>query len=1035
MKRIALALAIVGLGLAVRPATSSAQTGVVTGRVLTDAGTPVEGVTIQVAGTNRRAVTDADGRYTIDGLPPGAHRLLARRIGFRRVEQAASVVAAQSVTLDFRLAESAVELEEVVVSVEAGEVERKEIGTDIAHINVEAELQGAVVETFSDLLNARAANVTITPSSGLLGSGSRVRIRGTNSLIQDNNPLIVIDGVRVTNSTDLGPIGTGGQTSSRFDDLDPDEIEDIQIIKGPSATALYGSEAAPGVIVITTKRGRAGEGRAGELSLTIRQGFAENPAEFPDTYENLTADFGVTDPNDPRLAQFRIEQHPLTGDVFVVDNPLEDADSRPFSRGWFSTYDLSYRGASESASYYASVGYDDRDGLVPDNSLYRVNGRANAHFLLGSKVDLAVSTGVIVSNRRFPDDNSTASGYGVNGMLGTPANSFGTDPQGGPGRGECLREVLTGMPTTICDQRNGNFSATFEKLATREQGEDVTRLTGSVTLTVRPTTWLTSAVTLGLDHTDSRVFDLTPFDPDLPFGNASLGSITDHRAAARFVSADYRATAALNLTDRLSSSSTFGLQYFGRFEESTTCTGEQFPSDAVRTCDAAQINRGAASLLENVEVGGFFQQRFGLNDYVFVTGAVRIDDNSSLGDRADAIWSPSANISAVVSDMPFWAIRQVNDLRLRFAWGKASQSPGQYQADRTFQTAPVLINGVLVTGITPQNPGNPELGPERSEEFEAGLDLGVLDGRLAVTFSYYDVTTRDLIVPAPVPPSSGFPGLQFVNLGSMNSDGWELALDAQVIENSWFGWQLRYQHSTNHAVITDLGLPSPIFFPQGADGGSRAAGSQVFQTGVAPGAYVSEVIANATRAADGTITDFEFAPGNLGDGTDRRVVGQPFPTNEQSVQSVFTFWNNLRLSALFDRAGGHQLLDVTQAFRTPFSSSSFSREYAYREVESTPEEQAMFENRILAAFIQDADFIKLREISLSYTLPQRLVSKLGATRATLTVGGRNLATWTDFTGLDPEMSVRGSRDEFTQNNFGGSFPPARSFSMALGLTF
>jgi hypothetical protein len=153
------------------------------------------------------------------------------------------------------------------------------------------------------------------------------------------------------------------------------------------------------------------------------------------------------------------------------------------------------------------------------------------------------------------------------------------------------------------------------------------------------------------------------------------------------------------------------------------------------------------------------------------------------------------------------------------------------------------------------------------------------------------------------------------------------------------------------------------------------------------------------------------------------------------VQSVFTFWNNLRLSALFDRAGGHQLLDVTQAFRTPFSSSSFSREYAYREVESTPEEQAMFENRILAAFIQDADFIKLREISLSYTLPQRLVSKLGATRATLTVGGRNLATWTDFTGLDPEMSVRGSRDEFTQNNFGGSFPPARSFSMALGLTF
>lgn len=1035
MKQIGLALAVIGLWLYGSPSALAAQGGTVTGQVASEGGEPVEGAIVQVIGTNRRAVTDANGRYTLRDLPSGSYRVAARRIGFRRLEHPATVGANQTVTLDFRLVGSAVELEGVVVSVEAGEVTRKEIGTDIAQINVEAEMQGAVVATFSDLLNARAPNVTITPSSGLLGSGSRIRIRGTNSLIQDNTPLIVIDGVRVTNSTELGPIGTGGQTTSRFDDLDPDEIQEIQIIKGPSATALYGSEAAPGVIVITTKRGKPGEGRPGALTVSTRQGFAENPADFPDTYQDLTRDFGVTDPTDPRLAQFRIEQHPLTGHVFALDNPLEDPDSRPFHRGRFSTYDLSYRGATEGAAYYASVGYENHEGLVTDNSLYRVNGRANVQFFLGSKVDLTINSGLIVSDRRFPDDNSTGSGYGVNGMLGTPANSFGTDPQLGPGRGVCLRDIITGTTSNICAQRNGNFSATFDKLATREQGEDLTRLTGSATLTVRPLTWLTSSITLGLDQSDRRVFDLTPFDPELPFGNASLGSITDHRATSRFVSVDYRTTAATSLTDRLSSNSTVGLQYFGRYEQSTTCTGEQFPSDAVRTCDAAQISRGAGSLLENVEVGGFLQQRFGWNDFFFVTGAVRVDDNSALGDRADAIWSPSANVSAVLSDMPFWRISQVNDLRLRFAWGKASQSPGQYQADRTFQTASLLIGGQQVTGITPQDPGNPDLGPERSQEFEAGIDAALFNNRLGLTFTYYDVTTRDLIVPAPVPPSSGVPGLQFVNLGEMNSDGWELNVDAQIIDSDRFGWQLRYQHSTNHAVITDLGLPSPIFFPVGAEGGSRAAGSQVFQTGFAPGAYVSDVVVRATRASDGTITDFELAPGDLEDGSNRRVVGQPFPTNEQSLQSIFTLLSRLRLSVLFDRAGGHQLLDVTQAFRTPFSNSSFSREYAYRETESSPEQQAMYENRILAAFVKDADFIKLREVSLSYTLPRRIAGLLGATNGTLSAGGRNLATWTGFDGIDPEMSVRGSRDEFTQNNFAGSFPPSRSYWVSVGLTF
>ncbi|MFW6201121.1 MAG: SusC/RagA family TonB-linked outer membrane protein, partial [Gemmatimonadota bacterium] len=1005
-------------------------------------GAPLEGVQVHIPDTNIGQFTDAEDRYVLADVPTGETVVRANLLGYRPVERTVRVPEGGTVTVDFQLPSTAIELEEIVASVEAREVRRRELGTDIAAIDVEQEIELAAVESFSDLLNARAANVRISPASGLLGAGSQIRIRGTNSLTQDNNPLIVIDGVRVTNDTDLGPIATGGQTASRFDDLNPSDIADIQVIKGPSATALYGSEAATGVIVITTEAGSRGESR---FSFSARGGFAENPADFPDTYMNVTPAYGVTSLDDPRIAQFRAEQHPLSGDIFVLDNPLMDPDSRPFRRGGFSVYDLDYRTGSDRAMVYTSLSVQDRNGVVTANDLSRISWRGNAQLSVHPNVDLSFNSGYITSERNFPDDNSTGTGMGVGGMLGSPLSSYGTDPQEGAGKGICLLDALLEQPngtSGLCEGRNGNFSTTFDKLMSVDQGEKVTRMTTSGTATWRATADLTTSLTVGVDDTGRRVWDLVPYDPDLPFGAASLGRITDHRDQNRILTADWRASLGRPLTDRISTTTTLGAQYFGTRTEAVTCSGADFPSDDVRSCDAAETARGSSAVLENIEVGAFFQERVGYDNYLFVTGAMRVDDNSSLGDRADAIWSPSANVSAVLSEMPFWNAAFVDELRLRAAWGKASQSPRQYQADRTFASTPVLVDGGLWTGITPQDPGNDALGPERSEEFEVGLDAGVLDDRIGLTFTYFRSSTTDMIVPAPVSPSTGFPGLSFINLGEMENAGLELNVDWSVLQRDDFAWDLNVQLSTVDPVITDLGLSAPIIFPQGADGGSRAAGSQAFQTGFAPGVYISPVITHAERDADGNIVpgSIEYAPGNLGDGSDRRVVGQPFATNDESVSSTLTFRDRLRLHVLVDRSGGHELLNVTRAFRTPFvdtpESSSYSREYAYRQTLFSPEEQAMIEERILAAFIEPADFIKLREVTLSYDLPSRLVAMLpGASDATFTLGGRNLYTWTEFTGIDPEMNVRGARDEFIRNNFAGSFPPLRSFWANLRVSF
>ncbi|HXK39867.1 MAG TPA: TonB-dependent receptor, partial [Candidatus Paceibacterota bacterium] len=330
--------------------------------------------------------------------------------------------------------------------------------------------------------------------------------------------------------------------------------------------------------------------------------------------------------------------------------------------------------------------------------------------------------------------------------------------------------------------------------------------------------------------------------------------------------------------------------------------------------------------------------------------------------------------------------------------------------------------------------------PERSTEIEVGLDAGFFDSRVGLTLTYFKKNIRDLIVSRPVAPSTGFAQNQLVNLGEMESKGYEILLNANILQRENVTLDMTFTHGTYDPVITDLGLDAPIFFPEGADGGSRAAGSQVFQTGFAPGAYVSNVITSATRDENGVITSFELAPGNLGDGTNRRVVGSPWPDAEQTLLTSATLFRNWQVSVLFDRVTGMDMLNVTRAFRSPFSNASlgtdaYGREYAFRQVESSPEQQAMMEQQFFAAFLESGDYVKLREVKVRFALPQTWAARLGASATSLTVSGRNLKTWTDFSILDPEMDVQGSRDNFIRNNFAGSFPPLRSLWLGIDLSF
>lgn len=1021
--------------LAFAPVALAGQQGTIRGQIVErESLAPLANATVQVADTEIGALSDQQGRFSLS-VPAGTHQVRVTLIGYETAVRSVTVGAGETVETTVRMNVSTLELGGITVTtLAARETRREELGTDIESLNAEVAVDRGAVTSFSDLLNARATGVSIDASSGEAGTASKVRVRGQVSLTQSNTPLVYLDGVRVSNATGTGPgaIDFGdGPTISRLDDINPRDIASVEVIKGPTAAALYGAEAASGVLVLTTKSGSTGEPR---FSLTAEQGFKNDHTEYPDNFYNLTANTGRTDIDAPELQQWRPVLNEVTGEVFLRDNPLENPHTDPFEKGFTGDYTLSLRGGSDDVTYYGSGGFRTDDGVLPNNKAERVTARGNLSARLSDDLEFSFSSGFMRNEVRYNGSGRSALGMLTSAMAGLPLFSFGRAPDGGAG--DCMATLLFGLDEGLCTGRQGNLTANFDELATIENSQEVFRFIPSAQFRFSPTDWFSNRLTFGLDYAQTQDRNLVPLDPDRPFGTESEGLIIDNRTSSLITTLDYAGTVTAALSEDLSSSTTAGFQLFGSETELVGCEGNGFSAPNAIACDAALTFSGVSNRVEINEVGGFLQEQLSYRDYLFATGAVRIDDISSLGENEGLIVSPSVNLSAVLSSMPFWNVEAVNNLRLRFAFGTAAQSPAPFAAARTFR--PVRLtdeSGNELPGVSLLDPGNPDLKAEENREFEAGFDAGFMENRLALKLTYFDNTLTDGILSRRVAPSTGFSGPQFINIGEVTNHGIEASLNALVMNREDVRWDVTFQLSTQDSKITDLGGLAPILLGAQVDG--------MLHEGFAPGSYYGPLIVDAERDEDGSIVpgSVEFAPGNL-DISGRpnfRFFGRPDPTNMQSLSTTVTLFDRLRLFTLFDRSAGHRKMNDTQGTRTPFIQNiSGSRQFALRQAESTPEIQAAMELDIADAaqvFVHDADFVKWREVTVQYDLPERLLgSVIPVNRASLSLGARNLATITDYPGLDPELSVGGGRDDFTSGDFFEQ-PPPRSFWGRLSLVF
>lgn len=1031
--RTGLVLSALVAAFLVAPGPADGQQSAISGTVTGADGSPLANVTVQVVGTELGALTDDAGEFRIP-IDPGTYELRARLIGYRQLTRSVTVEPDEVTRVSLVLRSQAVDLGGLVATVAARQQQRVEVGTDIAQFDAAEAVEQSGAANLSDLLNARATGLQISESSGGAGTASRIRVRGTSSLTQDNNPIIYIDGVRVSNATGTGPGSfdfANGQTISRLDDLDPQQIASIQVVKGPSAAAQYGSEAAAGVILVETKEGTGLE--TAQLQYSHRQGVTSEVADYWANYLNVSQ-FGVTSLDDERLQGWTTERNPVTGQIFVTHNPFENPVTDPFRAGRSVQNLLSIRGSAEGFSYYGSLQHQTEEGTFQNNNLEGTSLRANFQVSPAEDLNVSVSTGYIDNYVRLPDNDRSGVGMVTNGGAGLPLFSFGVTPSGG--RGECLASVLAGMPESACAATEGNLTARFDKLETIRNEQDVQRFVGSVNANWEPVEWLTGRLVLGVDQNETRNVNLVPLDPDQPFGSNSAGLRAQEELTNQVFTLDAGVTGDWALTEAISTSTSVGTQVFRERTESIGCEGRGFASPGANACDAALNFDGSSGVVESLEVGGFVQQQVSYRDYLFGTGALRVDDNSTFGEEEGVIVSPSANASAVLTEMPFWDVEEVNQLRLRFAWGKAAQAPAPFAKGQFFEPIRVVQEGESRIGVEPVDPGNPELSAERSEEFEFGFDAGFLDGRAGLSVTYFDSETTDAILPTNVAPSTGFTGTQFVNVGALENHGFELSADARVIQKEDLTWDVRFQHSTQDSEITDLGGIPPIVFGLGAD-------HQMHREGFAPGAYWAREVASAERDENGAIVpgSVELKPGDVGDPNrpNDRFQGRPFPGNEQSVSTTVRLFDRLEVSTSFDRAGDFVKADLSQEFRSPFiPGTSVSGLYAMRQERLTPEEQAAMEHSEFTnngLFIQDATFVKWRSMTVRYDLPSALTDLAGpVTGASLTVGGRNLATMTDYGGLDPELSYDGGRDSFNAAEF-FTQPPGRTFFARMDVVF
>ncbi len=1039
------AFALFCLTTAALTTSADAQT-VITGTV-TDAetGAALPGVNVVVGTPPRGTSTDVDGAYQLT-VPAGADSLVFSFIGYQRL----AVAIGGRTQIDVALTPGTV-LGDVVVTALGIERQERELGYAIQRIDA-ADISETDAGNLVAGLSGRIAGAQVTDTGGAPGQGARIILRGITSLETggDNQPLFIVDGIPIDNSTNTGAEGFDSRGfSNRAVDINPNDVESISVLKGASATALYGLRAANGAVIITTKSGRAGAPRV-NITSSVSGDVANRLPQTQSTYaQGYIGEFDA--------GSFYCCWGPTVEDARAIDPSLQTYNSyeQAYETGLTLDNNVSFSGGNERTTFYGSLSNLTSDGILPFSDWSRTSVRLSGALRPSSSVRFGGSLNYVNSggDRVFADRFNERLAYWASTVDVTNyINENGTM------RGYRGADGTAGT-TPIYDARYATYT------------DDVNRLIGTVSLDVTPADWLSVSYRAGVDTYGDNRFQTTrgPLGFENENALSSTGDVGETRIFSRDLTSTFSVTARHDF-GKVGAEFLVGNDVFDRYSDQVFTFGSDLAiPDLFRFSNVRELS-SSFFIRQQRLVGLYGDLKLDYDDTVYLEVTGRNDWSSTLPVADRSFFYPSVSLGYVFTE--HLNPGDVFDYgKLRFSLAEVGKDTEPYRLSRTYGSPSVFpLNGQ--TGFTLDSVlGSADLVPERTTSFEAGTDLRFFNGRGRLDATYYTATSRDQIINVPISNATGFSRI-VLNAGSIRNEGLELQLGAALIETQSLGWDVTLNFGTNRNTVVSIreGIDEIQLGSQYGYSGSTATLRLI--PGQPYGAIYGRSFARyyAPGEEDDGITLNEDAPLLIGsDGfpiidTTPRMLGNMTPNWTGGLLNRLRF-RSFELTALLDASIGGQKYSQYHNFLVALGASettldrdetrvfegvtadgqpnttevyigqgdydtngdgviSDNEEYGagyYRNIYRGSTEAAVF----------DASYLKLRNLSLAFTIPTRYVAQLGVGRARLVGAANNIILWTPYPYLDPEVTSSGTGN--AQGFSGLAHPGVTSYTLTLEL--
>ena len=1015
-------IAALGTVLLAAPLAAQAGTGMVAGRVVDSASRqPLVSVTIRVIGTTLGALTRNDGSYTISGVRPGPQQIRVTRIGFAAQVRPIEVTAGATTTADFSMASQASVLSEVVVT-GYGAQRREAITGSVATVGAD-EANVGVIANANQLLQGRVAGVQMTSNSGEPGGGAQIRIRGGTSIQASNNPLYVVDGVPLQDESIVASASINGVNAALprnpLNSINPNDIESITVLKDASATAIYGSRGANGVVLVQTKRGARGSSTL-EYDTYVAASRAARRLDFLSGDEYRA--FVQSEVGKGNLPQTQLA---LNG---TASTDWEDALLRT---GYATNHNIAFSGGSQQTNYRASLNYFDQQGVVIANGLKRYQGRLNGHTTaIDGKINLDANlTASRVNNRFLAMENGGgfAGGVFTNMAIYNPTLPI-----------EVVDPVTNTTKFYEGAERSVRNPVALAKQITDQAPEN--RILGNVTGSLLIIDGLTAQTTLGADYTSSVRQTYIPRSS--PLGAEFSGVARQAERSLQNLNFQQLLTGTPKLGDRQELEVVAGYEYSKFTNNGFEAIMQGFVTDAFMFNNlGAGTQTGSpvpVSYIQESRLVSFFSRaNYGYAGRYYLTAVVRRDGSSRLAEGHKWSTFPAISASWRINNEEFMRGSRLSTLAVRAGWGRqGNQSLQPYATQLLLKTdagARYPFGTTVTTGLSASQVANPDLKWETSEQTNVGLDWGLRSDRITGSIDVYQKTTKDLILTVPV-PQPAVVGTQIQNIGSVRNRGLEATLDARLIDGTTrtltSGLVLAVERNTVQSLGEAPFIITGDVFGQGQSGRSSQRIIPGEPLGTFWGAQFLGVDPQGRQlfACKSTSTGCTNGQTLSPTGDDEMVLGNANPSFTLGLRSNGAI-GKFDASWLWRGEFGRTVFNNTALVYSTKGNAKSSRNFL-REALSDPigiAEPAIYSSR----WLENGRFIRLQNATVGYTF--ELPGRLGIRTTRVYLSGDNLLLFTPYTGYDPEVFV--DAGTATRGIDYLTYPRARTFTFGAHVGF